>query len=151
MAKKKISPLDEAKLKFDETGLPEDELVYLRLLAEEKAEAAPQVKNETLGLADAIIKAVNKHSKPLSRPTKQYLDKLIKCDEVILERSEKDPSKLTLVETIREGVPMSEKNLIKYNQSILTQTRAKVLIPQENKEKFIAAISKRIKDETKKD
>lgn len=151
MAKKQLTPLQEAKKQFEETGLPEDELVYLRLMASEKEEAEPKPNNETLGLADAIIKAVSKSSKPLSRPTKQHLDKLIKCDEVILERSEKDQSKLTLVETIREGVPMSEKNLIKYNQSILTQTRAKVLIPQENKEKFIAAISKRIKDETKKD
>lgn len=144
-----MTPIMEAKAKFEETGLPEDELVYLRLLAEEKPEPKESKKDDTLGLADAIIKAVNKSNSAPLRQTKQHLHKLIMCDEVILERSEKDSSKLTLVETIREGVPVQEKNLPIYNRSILGQPRAKVLIPQKDKDKFIKGLSGKI-DEIKK-
>lgn len=143
-----MTPLMEAKSKFEESGLPEDELVYLRLLAEDKP-APKEVKEDTLSLADAIIKAVNKSNSAPLRPTKQHLNKLVICDEVILERSEKDSSKLTLVETIREGVPVNEKNIPIYNKSILIQPRAKVLIPQKDKDKFIKSLSGKI-DELKK-
>ena len=144
---KKMTPIMEAKVKFEESGLPEDELVYLRLLAEDKP--APKEKSEDImSLADAIIKATNKSNSAPLRPTKQHLNKLVMCDEVILERSEKDSSKLTLVETIREGVPVYEKNLPIYNRSILGQPRAKVLIPQKDKDKFIKSLSGKI-DEIK--
>lgn len=146
---KKMTPIMEAKLKFEETGLPEDELAYLRLVAEEKPEPKEAKKDDTLVLADAIIKAVNKSNSAPLRQTKQHLHKLIMCDEVILERSEKDSSRLTLVETIREGVPVYEKNLPIYNRSILGQPRAKVLIPQKDKDKFIKSLSGKI-DEIKK-
>ena len=77
------------------------------------------------------------------------MDKIILCDEVILERSEKDASRLTLVETIREGVSMSINRIAVYNRAILSQTRAKVLIPQKDKDKFIESISKEIKKQSK--
>jgi len=144
---KKLTALQEAEKKFKETGLPEDELVYLRLLAQEKPVMAElkETKSETMDLANAIIHAVNKSQSIPLRPTKKFLDQIIICDEVILERSEKDISKLTVVETIREGIAMNVKRIATYNNSILHQTRAKVLIPQKDKEKFIESISREIK------
>lgn len=146
---KKLTPLQEAENKFKETGLPEDELVYLRLLAAQPAKVEVKAEEKTLDLAQAIIHAVNKSQQSPMRETKQHMDKIILCDEVILERSEKDASRLTLVETIREGVSMSINRIAVYNRAILSQTRAKVLIPQKDKDKFIESISKEIKKQSK--
>ena len=146
---KKLTPLQEAENKFNETGLPEDELVYLRLLAAQPAKVEVKAEEKTLDLAQAIIHAVNKSQQSPMRETKQHMDKIILCDEVILERSEKDASRLTLVETIREGVSMSINRIAVYNRAILSQTRAKVLIPQKDKDKFIESISKEIKKQSK--
>ena len=146
---KKLTPLQEAENKFKETGSPDDELVYLRLLAAQPAKVEVKAEEKTMDLAQAIIHAVNKSQQTPMRETKQHMDKIILCDEVILERSEKDASKLTLVETIREGVSMSISRIAVYNRAILSQTRAKVLIPQKDKDKFIESISKEIKKQSK--
>ena len=146
---KKLTPLQEAENKFKETGSPDDELVYLRLLAAQPAKIEVKTEEKTMDLAQAIIHAVNKSQQSPMRETKQHMDKIILCDEVILERSEKDASRLTLVETIREGVSMSINRIAVYNRAILSQTRAKVLIPQKDKDKFIESISKEIKKQSK--
>lgn len=146
---KKLTPLQEAESKFKETGSPDDELVYLRLLAAQPAKVEVKAEEKTMDLAQAIIHAVNKSQQSPMRETKQHMDKIILCDEVILERSEKDASRLTLVETIREGVSMSINRIAVYNRAILSQTRAKVLIPQKDKDKFIESISKEIKKQSK--
>lgn len=146
---KKLTPLQEAENKFKETGSPDDELVYLRLLAAQPAKVEVKAEEKTMDLAQAIIHAVNKSQQSPMRETKQHMDKIILCDEVILERSEKDASRLTLVETIREGVSMSINRIAVYNRAILSQTRAKVLIPQKDKDKFIESISKEIKKQSK--
>lgn len=146
---KKLTPLQEAENKFKETGSPDDELVYLRLLSAQPAKVEVKAEEKTLDLAQAIIHAVNKSQQTPMRETKQHMDKIILCDEVILERSEKDASRLTLVETIREGVSMSISRIAVYNRAILSQTRAKVLIPQKDKDKFIESISKEIKKQSK--
>lgn len=146
---KKLTPLQEAENKFKETGSPDDELVYLRLLAAQPAKVEVKAEEKTMDLAQAIIHAVNKSQQSPMRETKQHMDKIILCDEVILERSEKDASRLTLVETIREGVSMSINRIAIYNRAILSQTRAKVLIPQKDKDKFIESISKEIKKQSK--
>lgn len=146
---KKLTPLQEAENKFKETGSPDDELVYLRLLAAQPAKVEVKAEEKTIDLAQAIIHAVNKSQQSPMRETKQHMDKIILCDEVILERSEKDASRLTLVETIREGVSMSINRIAVYNRAILSQTRAKVLIPQKDKDKFIESISKEIKKQSK--
>lgn len=146
---KKLTPLQEAENKFKETGSPDDELVYLRLLAAQPAKVEVKAEEKTMDLAQAIIHAVNKSQQTPMRETKQHMDKIILCDEVILERSEKDASRLTLVETIREGVSMSINRIAVYNRAILSQTRAKVLIPQKDKDKFIESISKEIKKQSK--
>lgn len=146
---KKLTPLQEAESKFKETGSPDDELVYLRLLAAQPAKVEVKAEEKTMDLAQAIIHAVNKSQQSPMRETKQHMDKIILCDEVILERSEKDASRLTLVETIREGVSMSINRIAIYNRAILSQTRAKVLIPQKDKDKFIESISKEIKKQSK--
>ena len=146
---KKLTPLQEAESKFKETGSPDDELVYLRLLAAQPAKVEVKAEEKTMDLAQAIIHAVNKSQQAPMRETKQHMDKIILCDEVILERSEKDQSKLTLVETIREGISMNVNRIATYNRAILSQTRAKVLIPQKDKDKFIASISSEIKKQSK--
>lgn len=146
---KKLTPLQEAESKFKETGSPDDELVYLRLLASQPSKVEVKAEEKTMDLAQAIIHAVNKSQQSPMRETKQHMDKIILCDEVILERSEKDASRLTLVETIREGVSMSINRIAIYNRAILSQTRAKVLIPQKDKDKFIESISKEIKKQSK--
>ena len=146
---KKLTPLQEAENKFKETGSQDDELVYLRLLAAQPAKVEVKAEEKTLDLAQAIIHAVNKSQQTPMRETKQHMDKIILCDEVILERSEKDASRLTMVETIREGVSMSISRIAVYNRAILSQTRAKVLIPQKDKDKFIESISKEIKKQSK--
>ena len=146
---KKLTPLQEAENKFKETGSPDDELVYLRLLAAQPAKIEVKAEEKTMDLAQAIIHAVNKSQQSPMRETKQHMDKIILCDEVILERSEKDASRLTLVETIREGVSMNVNRIAVYNRAILSQTRAKVLIPQKDKDKFIESISKEIKKQSK--
>lgn len=146
---KKLTPLQEAENKFKETGSSDDELVYLRLLAAQPAKVEVKAEEKTMDLAQAIIHAVNKSQQSPMRETKQHMDKIILCDEVILERSEKDASRLTLVETIREGVSMSINRIAVYNRAILSQTRAKVLIPQKDKDKFIESISKEIKKQSK--
>ena len=146
---KKLTPLQEAENKFKETGSPDDELVYLRLLAAQPAKVEVETEEKTMDLAQAIIHAVNKSQQSPMRETKQHMDNIILCDEVILERSEKDASRLTLVETIREGVSMSINRIAVYNRAILSQTRAKVLIPQKDKDKFIESISKEIKKQSK--
>ena len=146
---KKLTPLQEAENKFKETGSPDDELVYLRLLAAQPAKVEVKAEEKTMDLAQAIIHAVNKSQQSPMRETKQHMDKIILCDEVILERSEKDASRLTLVETIREGVSMNVNRIAVYNRAILSQTRAKVLIPQKDKDKFIESISKEIKKQSK--
>ena len=146
---KKLTPLQEAESKFKETGSPDDELVYLRLLAAQPAKVEVKAEEKTMDLAQAIIHAVNKSQQSPMRETKQNMDKIILCDEVILERSEKDASRLTLVETIRQGVSMSINRIAVYNRAILSQTRAKVLIPQKDKDKFIESISKEIKKQSK--
>jgi hypothetical protein len=74
------------------------------------------------------------------REVKQQLDKLIACDEVIVERSEKDSRDIRIVETIREGVKVTEDVIRTYNLSLFNQTRAKVLLPVKNRKEYMSQI-----------
>lgn len=155
MASKLEKSVAEARAKFEASGLAGDELALLRLekqLADEKLEAAKTVvpvdyeADKAKAIAEAVAKAVGnavkQNNMPKQRETKKFLDRIVVCDEVIVERSENNNNELTLVETLRQGVTVTEAELNIFNQSILGQSRAKVLVPQKDKKAFLSRMGK---------
>lgn len=132
MTKKKLKELEQ---KFQESQDPADEIAYLKAKIELSENS--DVKNDTVDIATAIANAIEKKNLPVMRKTKQYVNDLIICDEVILERSETGKGDFRIVETLREGIKITKKHMEVFNQSILKQNRCKALMPQKNKENFI--------------
>lgn len=130
----------EAKAKFEASGSAEDELAMLRLEVQLKAETKSANNNSVdtaKAIAEAVANAVKQNNNPRMREVKQQLDKLIACDEVIVERSEKDSRDIRIIETIREGVKVPEDVIRTYNLSMFNQTRAKVLLPVKNRKEYM--------------
>ena len=126
-AEKEVAEKANADLQAENKKKEEE----LDALAEVKGAAAP---TDTVALAEVMAestaKAIKKAGAPKLRPTKQFLDKLIKCDEVVMEKSEADPGTYVIGEKLRRGVAVTAEQLARVNSPILKSARAKLLIPE---------------------
>lgn len=83
-------------------------------------------------ISGALVDALEKQKVGHLRPVKQFEHLNIKCDEYIVNRSERDSSQFVVGERIRTGVQVTKQVMTDYNKAILQQSCAKVLIPVEN-------------------
>ena len=144
MIKKKPTKVEEAQAAFDLDNTPENELALEKAKREEadKALAAKDKEIETIkkatvtgagpGVSDivaATVKAIKVANKPKHRPTKTQVNKLIKCDEFVVQESEGRPGDMTVVETLRKGIQLTAEQMNRVNAPALKQSRAKIYAP----------------------
>lgn len=121
--------LTKAQEAYSKSKSSEDKIAVLEaeneLLKLQKAPSeSPNVGSE---IGEAIKSALKSKDLPPMRPVKALMGNIITCDEVIVERSEKDKS-LVVVEVLRKNVKISKRTFDIMNKSVLTQSRCKAYI-----------------------
>lgn len=149
MSKKTTSDLEKAMKDFKTDPSPENELKIDAIVSEIAANALEVKKAkeaaDTSNIVKAVVAATKMANRPKHRPTKTQVDKLITCDEFVVQESEGSPGTITVVEPLRTGVKITKEAMARVNAPAMTQSRAKVLVPTGKIKTYLQELSEKRK------